>query len=410
MRRGGLVETETRPRSFDSGGMLPASARSLELDAFRGFPYGLIVLDRRGKIVCRNHEAARLIQTTGLPEAQLDCCTLLGCRRPHTGLANVCLTEVAMSREGPLPEVRVDIRTVTGSSGVWVAAGRFGRHGTRVVLQLRPLAARDCDQNQGSDPDRDPQWDTAPQLRIRCLGRTVVESAEGPIRGAWLEQRTGQLLKYLVTERRRPVTVDEIAESIWPEADYAAGVSVRYYVHALRRRLEPLRGSREQSAFVVAQAGTYRLELERVLVDADEFEAHIGAGFATTEPDPQVAIGEIECALAMYRGEFLADLPYAEWAMAERDRLHDLACKGLRRLVDMRLERDEVEAAARCLERLATLQPYDEDVHRRLMELDIMHGRRSDAVRRYATLRSRIRRTFGHDPAFTPADLSPPRR
>jgi DNA-binding SARP family transcriptional activator len=76
----------------------------------------------------------------------------------------------------------------------------------------------------------------------------------------------------------------------------------------------------------------------------------------------------------------------------------------------MRLEREEVEGAARCLERLATLQPYDEDVHRRLMELDIMHGRRSDAVRRYATLRSRIRRTFGHDPAFTPADLSPPRR
>ena len=42
------------------------------------------------------------------------------------------------------------------------------------------------------------------------------------------------------------------------------------------------------------------------------------------------------------------------------------------------------------------------------MELNIACGRRSDAVRRYATLRSRLRRTFGHDPDFTPADLARP--
>jgi hypothetical protein len=47
-------------------------------------------------------------------------------------------------------------------------------------------------------------------------------------------------------------------------------------------------------------------------------------------------------------------------------------------------------------------------VHRKLMELDIVRGRRSDAVRRYMTLRTRIRRTFGHDPNFTPADLTNP--
>jgi hypothetical protein len=43
------------------------------------------------------------------------------------------------------------------------------------------------------------------------------------------------------------------------------------------------------------------------------------------------------------------------------------------------------------------------------MELDIARGRRSDAVRRYATLRCRLKRTFGHDPDFTPADLARPR-
>jgi DNA-binding SARP family transcriptional activator len=236
-----------------------------------------------------------------------------------------------------------------------------------------------------------------------------VESGEGPIGGAWLDQRAGQLLKYLVAERRRAVAVDEIGENIWPGADYAVGTSVRYYVHALRRRLEPQRGSREPSAFILVGSGTYRLALEHVEVDADEFEAHVSAGLAIATTSPQAAATELERGLAIYRGEFLAELPYAEWALDERHRLHDLACLGLRRLADIRLELRVLDGAARALERLATLQPFDEDVHRQLMELDIMRGRRSDAVRRYTALRSRLRRTFGQEPNFTLSDLAHPR-
>jgi DNA-binding SARP family transcriptional activator len=377
----------------------------MEQDAFRGFPYGLLVLDRRGRVLCRNAEAARLIEAAGLAESELTCCELLGCRRPDTVLASGCLTELALASESALPEVRVDVAAPDGTIAMWVAAGTVGRGGDagRVVLQLRPGAAQDRRQRT------DPHWMSGPKLRIRCLGKTVVESAEGPIGGAWLEQRTGQLLKYLLVERHRAVTVDEIGESIWGAgADYAVGGSVRYYIHALRRRLEPQRGSREQSAFILARAGCYRLELDHVEVDADEFETRVRRGLSAVATDPSSAGEELELGLALYRGDLLSDLPYAEWAMSERHRLHDLACAGLRSLADIRLELRLVDGATRCLERLATLQPYDEDVHRRLMELDIMQGRRSDAVRRYATLRARIRRTFGHDPDFTPADLARP--
>jgi DNA-binding SARP family transcriptional activator len=374
----------------------------LAQEAFKGFPFGLLVLDRGGRVLCRNLEAARLIGEAGLADAELTCCALLGCRRAETVLASGCLTELALDRETTLPEVRVDVATPAGPIAFWVAAGVVG-DGARVVLQLRPGAANDRRQRT------DLHWMSGPKLRIRTLGRTVVESAEGPIGGAWLDQRAGQLLKYLIAERHRAVTVDEIGESIWTGAEYAVGGSVRYYVHALRRKLEPERGAREPSAFIAACAGSYSLRLDHIEVDADVFEAHLTAGLAAVETDPQLAATEIEQGLAVYRGDFLADLPYAEWAMPERHRLHDLACIGLRSLADIRLERRLLDGAARVLERLATLQPYDEDVHRRLMELEIMQGRRSDAVRRYATLRSRIRRTFGHDPDFTPADLARPR-
>ncbi len=385
------------------GGATARRHASLESEVFNAFPYGLLVLDRDGSVVCRNQEAARLIKAMGLSATGLTCCALLGCRRPETVLEAGCLTELALSREQALPEVRVDLHTAAGPTAVWAVAAAIAGDPARVVLQLRP----------GDSADRrrrtSPHWMTGPRLRIRTLGRTVVESVEGPIGGAWLDQRTGQLLKYFVAERQRAAAVDEIGESIWPGADYAVGASVRYYVHALRRKLEPQRGPREPSAFIAASRGTYRLDLDNVEVDADEFEARVSAGLAAVETDPQAAAAEIERGLAIYRGDFLADLPYAEWAMPERHRLHDLACIGLRRLADIRLELRLVDGAARSLERLATLQPFDEDVHRRLMELDIMQGRRSDAVRRYAALRSRMRRTFGQDPNFAPADLARPR-
>jgi len=374
---------------------------SIEREAFKGFPYGLLVLDGDGSVVCVNDEAVRLITEAGLAPMGLTCCELLGCWQPGTALAGACLTELALGGQARLPEVRVDIGCPQGPTAVWVAAGRIGDGDCRVVLQLRPGLAGDRRRRTA------PEWEAGgPRLRICCLGRTVVETAEGPMGGAWLEQRAGQLLKYLVAERRRAVAVDEIGESIWPGADYAVGANVRYYVHALRRRLEPQRAAREPSVLILARSGTYRLSLEEVEVDADLFEAHLSVGLAAARADPQRAAEELERGLALYHGDFMADLPYAEWAMHERHRLHDLACMGLRSLADIRLEQRVIDGAARCLERLAILQPYDEDVHRRLMELDLMQGRRSDVVRRYETLRTRMRNTFGHDPNFTPADLA----
>lgn len=387
-------------------GRTRAPARtSLEVDAFRRFPSGLMVLDRGGRIVCCNEEAERLIGALGRPPKGLSCCELLGCRQPGTVLAAACLTELALSRGGALPEVRVEIATPQGPIALWVAAGAIGgmsAQGARVGLQLRPGIAQDRRQRT------EPHWMTGPRLCISTLGRTVVESSEGPIGGAWLEQRSGQLLKYLVATRQRAVTVDEIGESLWSGASYAVGSSVRYYVHAVRRKLEPKRGSREPSAFITVGSGTYRLNLAHVEIDGDRFEAHVNAGLSKIDSDLQGAVAQLERGLALYCGDFLAELPYAEWAMAERNHLHDLACLALGRLAEARLKLGQLDDAAGWLERLVLMQPYDEDVHRRLMELDIMRGRRSDAVRRYDSLRLRLRRTFGHDPNFTPADLVRP--
>jgi DNA-binding SARP family transcriptional activator len=245
-----------------------------------------------------------------------------------------------------------------------------------------------------------------PPLTVRTLGTTQLSRAGARLEDAWLSRRAGQLFKFLLAERGRTVKVDEIAESVWPGSDYQSGARVRYYVHVLRRALEPQRPIRSQSGFVICTGGGYILDMARVELDADVFEAQTSAALALRGRDPAAAGSQLERALELYRGEFMADELYASWAVCERQRLHELACEGLASLAQIRTDEQRLAAAAAALVRLAALQPYDEDVHRRLIGLDLRLGRRSDALRRYAALRSRLRREFGEDPGFTPAELS----
>jgi DNA-binding SARP family transcriptional activator len=268
------------------------------------------------------------------------------------------------------------------------------------VVELRPRVV------EGRGPRIDNDASAQQRLRIITLGRTGVESGGASIEAGWLDKRAGQLLRYLVVQRGRAVTADEIGESLWRGADYSIAGTVRTCVHRLRRELEPGRGNRDASRFLVSRGGSYGLNMEVVEVDADELETRLNAGLTTTSASPGHAVHEIEQGLALYRGEFLADVPFAEWAMAERARLHDIACRALRRLARLYREQGLLDAAQRSLDRLAILQPLDEAVCRELIRLEILQGRGTDAKRRYDRLRRSMMEEFGHGPRFTLAELA----
>jgi DNA-binding SARP family transcriptional activator len=65
----------------------------------------------------------------------------------------------------------------------------------------------------------------------------------------------------------------------------------------------------------------------------------------------------------------------------------------------------DLQTAGSRLERLAHIEPYDSDVHRRLLEVWLRQGRRSEAARRYSAFRLRMVREFGEEPEFGLADL-----
>jgi DNA-binding SARP family transcriptional activator len=142
------------------------------------------------------------------------------------------------------------------------------------------------------------------------------------------------------------------------------------------------------------------------MLDVDRFEQLVSEGMAAfARGDLGAASDSLTRGLSLYEGEFLADEPYALWALAERDRLRDLAARSLRVLVERLLQGGELEAADRHLKRLISFEPFDANLQRHYVELSLRLGRRGEAQRRYAELRQRMLHYFGEDLEFDFSEL-----
>jgi DNA-binding SARP family transcriptional activator len=376
-------------------------------EPFTDSPFGLVLLDGAGQVLSVNDRAAALLSVSERATARpgLTCCELICDPVTGRGRADTevrCLTRRAVGTGSALPESRIEVRRDGGAKTVWVTASPVDMGEARVVIYLRPddRPAR-RPRASASEPAAE-----ASALRIHTLGQTRVEAHGDDVGGEWLDQRPGQLLKYLICARHRLVTSDEIGDALWPQAGPLTRNSVRHQVHVLRERLEPQRISRSRSRFIVTRRGGYTLDADEVWLDADQFEREIRAGLSLFAQESESdAATRLERGLALYGGDLMAENLYAEWAFEERDRLRDLAGQGLRAVVDLARAAGDLDAAAGHARRLAAMEPFDMDVQRDFIEICLRRGRRSEAMRRYAMVRKRVKREFGQDPDFTLSDL-----
>lgn len=388
----------------EHGALLSADQLTAPAELFEEFVYGLALADRDRRLLYLNRKARELLLPASADApAGLHCCEVI-CSRLEPVLGGGCLTERVVDSGTSLPEIRMDIRAENLEASAWVTASWDG---SRVLFHLRP--GQPGDRRRRTPPGWASQADDSqrPDLQISTLGRFQVEGAAGPINGEWLSQRPGQLLKYLICERRRLVTSDQIGETLWPEAGPAeSGNRLRYNVHALREKLEPGRERRSPARFVVARRGGYVIDTGNVWLDADRFEVDALAGLAAREQGlADAAALHLESAMRLYRGEFLAGDPYLDWAIPERERLHELACRALRAQARIAVELDRLEAAADHARRLAEMEPFDSDTQRLLVEICLRRGRHSEAHRRYGLFRKKLAQSFDGEPDFELADV-----
>jgi DNA-binding SARP family transcriptional activator len=238
-------------------------------------------------------------------------------------------------------------------------------------------------------------------LEVRVAGRAV--SVGGP--------KPRALLATLVLHANTAVSVDQLAEVLWPTGPpRSAAANVRTYVHGLRRRLA---GS---GADIERRAVGYVLVTDPELVDLNRFEAEVTR--ARVEPDRDVVLALLDRACGRWRGEPLADLPHGHVWAGDIARLTELWMYAQEQRQRLRIELGELDGAVAELRALVGAHPLREQLWQLLIRALVETGRMAEARRTYAEAEQLLRaelhtepgpelRRLGEQALAAAVDLSP---
>jgi DNA-binding SARP family transcriptional activator/tetratricopeptide (TPR) repeat protein len=234
---------------------------------------------------------------------------------------------------------------------------------------------------------------TAGETRIQLCGRLKAD-VEGRHVTPALRGRQGRvLLAYLVMNRGRPVSRDELISALWPQAPPADPSA------ALRTQLSRLRSALGTEA--LAGRDTVELRLpDTTWVDIDAAEHAIEAAeaaLAASEWKDAWAHGNV--ALNISSRPFLAgfDAPWVEEVRRELAELQSRARESIAR-AGIGLGGSELAGAERSARELLRTAPFRESGYVLLMRALVASGNTAEALRAYEQLRRVLREELGTAP------------
>ena len=228
-------------------------------------------------------------------------------------------------------------------------------------------------------------------LEVRVLGPLDVVVGGSSVALGGQKQRA--VLALLAIRPARAASADELIESLWGERPPAtANTTLQVYVSRLRKLLGP--------DAIATEGGRYRLCVEPEHLDATRFEhlAATGGELRAAHRDGAAAVALRE-ALAVWRGEALADFAYESWAQPDRNRLEEqrLACLEERIDADLALGRQSDLVGE--LDALIHEHPLRERFRGQLMLALYRSGRQAEALDVYQRTRERLVDELGIEPS-----------
>ena len=220
-------------------------------------------------------------------------------------------------------------------------------------------------------------------MDIRILGPLEVLDEGRALELGGAKQRA--VLAMLALNANRTLSVDRIALGLWDaEPPESARKAVQVYVSQLRKALGKDR--------VQTKGGGYRLRVEPDELDVERFE-----GLRRR--------GDLDAALALWRGEPLADLADHSFARTESARLQELRLSCLEERLERELAAGRHAEISGELEALSSDHPLREHLRGQLMLALYRSGRQAEALEAYRSARDAFMAELGIEPGRELRDL-----
>lgn len=227
-------------------------------------------------------------------------------------------------------------------------------------------------------------------MRVGILGplQVIVDGETVEIGGA----RLRALLIRLAVDAGRTVTGESLSYALWPDdgpADRA---------NALHSLVSRLRRALPGESALRSVPGGYCLDLPRDAVDALRFERLAREGRrALRDGDAEVAARRLREALGLWRGEALAEVAEAPYAVAAVTRLEELRLSAVEDRLEAELATGAEYPVAE-LEELTSAHPLRERLRELLIKALHADGRQAEALTAYEEYRKLLADELGTDP------------
>lgn len=178
-----------------------------------------------------------------------------------------------------------------------------------------------------------------------------------------------QAVKIVALQPR--ITVDELIEFLWEEAEPGVGA---------RRLRNVLWRIRSACGELLVRDGNFLRLAPGAVTDLGRFRELADQALVGPDAGTARAVDAARAALDYYRGELLPGDRYADWATATRESIARTHLRLLDLLVDDAVASDRQAEALVLLDRLAEVDPFDERHHLRTAEIHLQAGNRGRAL------------------------------
>jgi DNA-binding SARP family transcriptional activator/tetratricopeptide (TPR) repeat protein len=228
-------------------------------------------------------------------------------------------------------------------------------------------------------------------VEIRTLGGfEVLRDARPVSHGAWRSRKAREILKVLVAARGTRVAREQLLETFWPDDDpERSGPRLSVALSTIRSVLDPAK-RHPSDHYLDADRESARARIEHLSVDLERFMGTAATGLS------QHAAGDVRAAVALaeaeaaYRGDFLGEDPYAEWAVAPREEARSMYQRVAAALAEIATESGELGVGIAFLRRMLERDPWDEAAHLRLVATLVRNGQHGEARRAYRIYATRM--------------------
>ena len=226
------------------------------------------------------------------------------------------------------------------------------------------------------------------ELKVSVLGALDIHGVDKHALGS---RKARTLIKVLAVARGQPVPVPRLIECLWPDHPPARPSQ---QISVLISRLRSVLGSERLPR---SDAG-YQLLADWIDLDVANNLASAASRRLAAQNYASARLAA-EAALALMRGELLADEPDSPWADEERAAVVRLSLDVRRTAARAALAIGDFAAARDIIEAVVAADPYDEGALQVFMAALAHGGQPGTALATFARARKRLREDLGVDPS-----------